>query len=250
MKLMTLYKTKLVISIILILFIAGCREKDELTLPVRIYFKIGISPEGATSSSYLSFADGHIGVQRIQFEGKREAGEDIFFETDPKMNLQTLEFSTSEQTLISDFDIPQGIFNYMKWDVNLKKIVTEGYIDDDGTGALSIGLVISGIYKYSDGQSSIPVIIAIDDTEQFSVKSDDPVGNSRIVLSANKEYYDAVLLLAPVYAFSSISRESLEEADISGDPGHQVIIISRNENEDLYENLLYRIALSARILIK
>ncbi len=224
-------------------------EKDELTLPVRVYFKIGISPENSTSSSYLSFTEGQIGVQGIQFEGKREAGEDIFFETDPKMNLQTFAFSTSEQTLISDFDIPQGIFNYMKWDINLKKIETEGYIDDDDTGSLSIGLVISGIYKYSDG-SSIPVIIAIDDTEQFSVKSDDPVGNSRIVLSSNKEYYEAVLLLAPVYAFSSISRESLEEADISGDPGHQVIIISRNENEDLYENLLYRIALSARILIR
>jgi len=247
---MTLYRIKLVF-ITLILFIAGsgCKEKDELTLPVRVYFKIGISPENSSSSAYLRFNEGQIGVQGIQFEGKREAGEDIFFETDPKMNLQALEFSTSEQTLISDFDIPQGIFNYMKWDVNLKKIATEGYIDDDETGSLSIGLVISGIYKYSDG-SSIPVIIAIDDTEQFSVKSDDPVGNSRIVLSANKEYYEAVLLLAPVYAFSSISRESLEEADISGDPGHQVIIISRNENEALYENLLYRIALSARILIR
>jgi hypothetical protein len=27
------------------LFIAGCREKDKLTPPVKVYFKIGISPE-------------------------------------------------------------------------------------------------------------------------------------------------------------------------------------------------------------
>jgi hypothetical protein len=245
---MTLYKTKLVI-ITLILFISGCSKKDDLTLPVKVNFKIGISPENVSSDSYLSFNTGHIGVQRIQFEGKRDAGEDVFFETDPKMNLQPLAFSVSENPVISDFDIPQGIFNYMKWDIGLKRIVTEGLIDNNGIDSLSIGLVISGTYKHLNGDT-IPVIIAIDDTEQFSVKSDNPDGNSQIVLSINKDYYEAILLIAPDYAFSSISRESLEEADISLVSGHQIILISRNKNEYLYQNLLYRIDLSVRIIFK
>jgi hypothetical protein len=238
---MTLNKIKLA-SITLILFIAGCREKDDLTLPVRVYFKIGISPENINSDTYLSFNDGQIGVKKIQFEGKREAGEDIYFETDPKMNLPTLAFSISENPVISGFDIPQGIFNYMRWDINLKKIVNEGLIDTD---SLSIGLVISGTYKYLNGSHS-HVIIAIDDTEQFNVRSDDSDDNTRIVLSVNKDHYDAILLLAPDYAFRSISRESLEEADISGDS----VIISRNKNKYLYDNLLFRIAQSARIIFK
>jgi hypothetical protein len=235
---MTFYKIKLV-CITLILFIAGCREKDDLTLPVGVYFKIGISPENINSDTYLSFNEGQIGIQRIRFEGKREAGEDIFFETDPKMNLQTLAFSTGENPVISDFDIPQGIYNYMKWDINLKRIVTEGLFETD---SLSIGLIISGIYKYLNGSHS-HVIIAIDDTVQFSVGSD---VNPGIVLSVNKDYNEAIILLAPDYAFPSISRESLEGADISGDS----IMISRNENEDLYKNLLRPIVLSTRIVFK
>jgi hypothetical protein len=241
---MTLYKIKLA-SITLILFIAGCTEKDDLTLPVRVYFKIGISPEYEYSDTYLSFAEGQIGIQRIQFEGKREAGEDVFFETDPQMNLQILAFSTGINPVISDFDIPQGIYNYMKWDINLKRIVIDNYTD-----SLSIGLVISGIYEYSD-LSSIPVVVYIDDTEQFTVKSSDLDGNSSIVLSVNKDYYEAILVLAPGYTFSSISRESLEKAaDISRDRGHSAILISSSENEDLYENLLYRIEQSAKIIFK
>jgi hypothetical protein len=240
---MTLYKIKLA-SITLILFIAGCTEKDDLTLPVKVNFKIGISPEYEYSDTYLSFAEGQIGIQRIQFEGKREAGEDVFFETDPQMNLQTLAFSTGINPVISDFDIPQGIYNYMKWDINLKRIVIDNYTD-----SLSIGLVISGIYEYSD-LSSIPVVVYVDDTEQFSVRSDDSGGNSQIVLSVNKDY-EAILVLAPGYTFSSISRESLEKAaDISRDRGHSAIMISSSENEDLYENLLYRIEQSAKIIFK
>lgn len=248
---MAFYKIKLVSIITLILFLTGCSKKDDLTLPVKVYFKIGISPENINSVKFLRFTDGHIGVQRIRFEGKREAGEDVFFETDPKMNLHTLAFSTDENPLISDFDLPQGIYNYMKWDINLKRITTEGLFDDNDEDSLSIGLVIQGSYKYNDG-SSITVIIAIDDTEQFSVRYDDPDPdpNSGIVLSVDKDYYEAILFLAPVKAFSSISRESLEGADISSDSGHQVIMISRNKNKYLYDNLMYRIEQSASIIFK
>jgi hypothetical protein len=255
---MTLNKIKLAI-IILLLLIAGCIEKDELTLPVKIHLKIGIAPYtpyNYDDYEYLGFGKSYIRVQRIRFEGEREAGEDVFFETDPKINLQTLEFGREPAT-ISVFDIPQGIYNYMKWDINLKRITTAGIFDENDTDSLHIGLVISGSYESLNERDEewgepihIPFIIAIDDTEQFSVMSHDPEGNSSIVLSGNKNH-EAILLLAPLNAFLSISRESIEEAaDISRDNGHQIIMISRNENEDLYEILLYRIMLSAKVIVK
>jgi len=256
---MTLYRIKLV-CITLILFIAGsgCKEKDELTLPVSIHLKIGIAPStpyNYDEYEYLGFGNSYIRVQRIRFEGEREAGEDVFFETDPKIDLQTLEFGRQPAT-ISVFEIPQGIYYYMKWDINLKRITTEGIFDENDTDSLHIGLVISGAYRSLDeldewGEAlRIPFIIAIDDTELFSVMSHNPEGTSGIVLSGNKNH-EAILLLAPYNAFLSISRESFEEAvDISRNNGRQIILISRNENEELYENLLYRILLSARIVIK
>jgi len=238
-------------GIILILFFPSCTEKDELTLPVNVDFMISIS-DNSSGDEYLSFTGGVIGVQKIGFEGKRDAGEDIFFETDPKMNLPQLTFGTYAQPAsISDFDIPQGIFNYMKWDINLKKIVIDELNDDDDDGdddSLYTGLAILGTYSYQSGVS-IPIILAIDNAEQFSVRSFDPEGNSTIVLSVEKDY-DAVLLLDPGYSFHSISRESIEEAETSDDSGTEVILISSEENEDLYEVLLYRIAQSAKVIVK
>jgi hypothetical protein len=249
MKLMIHYNISLLV-ISMVLLINGCIEKDELTLPVKIDFKINVS-ENTSKDEYLIFTGGTIGVQKIQFEGKREAGGDVFFETDPEMNFSPVTFNTSSQpVIISDFDIPQGIFNYMKWDINLKRILIDELTDedDDDIDSPYIGLVISGTYSYLSGYS-LPFIIAIDDTEQFSVKSFDQEGNARIVLSVNKDY-EAILLLDPAYAFHSISRKSLEEADVSDDSGTPVIVISSDENEDLYEDLLYRIAQSARVLVK
>jgi hypothetical protein len=59
-----------------------------------------------------------------------------------------------------------------------------------------------------------------------------------------------ILLFDPAYAFYSISRESLEEADISYDSGTPIILISSEENEDLYEDVLYRLSQSTRVLVK
>ena len=73
-------------GIILILFFPSCTEKDELTLPVNVDFMISIS-DNSSNDEYLTFTGGVIGIQKIGFEGKREAGEDVFFETDPKMDL-------------------------------------------------------------------------------------------------------------------------------------------------------------------
>ncbi len=253
MKLMTHNNIKLVI-IIMILFLNGCIKKDDLTLPVKVDFKIGIA-DNPSKDDYLTFNGGEIGVRRIQFDGKREAGGDVFFETDPKIIFPTLAFYKSSQPVtISDFDIPQGIYNYMKWDINLKGIVIDELIDDDDedenedTDSPNIGLSITGKYTYLSG-TSITFIIAISNTELLSVRAFDPDENSRIVLSVDQDY-EAILLFDPAYAFHSISRESLEEADVSDDTGIELIVISSEENEDLYEDLLYRIAQSVKVVVK
>jgi hypothetical protein len=254
---MDTYKLKLVI-ITLILFIAGCeKQKDELTLPVRTHLKIYfIQPQ--EEYGYITFTEGQIGIQRIQFEGQREAGGDIFFETDPQTNLPALLFSSPPPVIVSDFDIPQGIYNSMKWNIELKRIVTDELTVNDDTDSLNTGFAIKGWYTYwiwsSDPEEfpidvNIPFIVAIDDTEQFGFRSYDPDHNSRIVLSENKDY-EAILSLNLPYAFAPISQESFEKADISGDSLHPRIIISRNENEELYNIILDRLAESSFVLIK
>jgi hypothetical protein len=242
---MTLFKRKL-LSLILVLFIAGCIEKDELTLPVKVYFKVGISSDISLKTKYLNLFECRVGIQGIQFEGKREAGGDIFFETVSTLNMPTLTFL--QPIIISDFDIPQGIYNSMKWDISMKCIDTEGLIDDNDEKSSCADILISGEYTYLDG-SVIPFIFALSEQVQISVCAYDLYGNSKIALSENKEY-EATVLITPENAFNSIPRESFEKAGISDESGYPKIIISSSKNVDLYEFLLNRIFNSAKVIVK
>jgi len=246
------------VCITLILFITGCTEKDEFTRPVNINLKISFI---RSFTNYFEFTEGRIGVQRIRFEGKREAGGDVFFETDTKADFPTLEFvGQQEAAKVSSFEIPQGIYTNMKWDINLKEIVNDELIYDDDTDSLNKGLIIKGDYLYDDwwiwGDEpppenwipSIPFIFSVDYTERFSFSSFFPDPNSNEVLTDNKDY-EVILLLNLAYAFDSISRESFEEAEISGDSEHPVVIISSNKNKYLYEIILHRLDLSTSVYV-
>jgi hypothetical protein len=235
---MTTYKIKL-ICITLILFIAGCieQEKDDLTLPVRVHFKIDLKDDH--DGPIIIYGIGNIGIQYIQFEGIREAGGNVYFETDPEMDLSYNGY-TFTKAPIYDYDIPQGIYNYMRWDIALKRIVIPQELKDDAD-SLSVGLVIHGSLENWDVPwIFIPVIFAVDDTEEFIARFPD-----RIALSANKDY-EATLILAE-NAFRSVS---YEDAEISGEGEFQRIIITSTKNKDMYEKILYQLHRSASVVIE
>ena len=94
----------------------------------------------------------------------------------------------------------------------------------------------------------IPFLFIVDDTEQFSIMSYHNSSNSSIVLSENTAY-NAVFSLNLPYAFETISGESFEAADISGDDLNKKVIISSNTNKNLYEIILYRLAISSSVFI-
>jgi len=245
---MALNKIKLA-GLILILLIPGCVKKDELTRPTRIRLTIKIIKNDNALGEYFGISWGYLGVRRIQFEGKREAGEDILFETDPEANLLPFEFefeSSANSTVISEFDIPQGIYNYMRWDLQLKSIQTSWPLIV--ADSASTGLVISGYYEYLN-ERQIPFCLYIDDKEQFRLMSFTSDGNSTSIVISESKVYEALLSLDLWYAFRSISRESFEKAEISNDIHYlPIIAISINKNKYLYDIILNRISQSARVI--
>lgn len=243
---MALNKLKLVV-IILVLATAGCIKKDDFTLPVKVSFKIGISPDESFYLDYIDFTGCRIGIQKIGFKGNRELGGNVHFETDPAMNLQTLSCNEQPAT-ISTFDIPQGVYYFMQWDITVKCIDTGGLIDDRDESYPCIGILLIGNYMSLSG-SVIPFIFAIDKPEMFRVQSYDPTGEPVIVLSVDKEY-EAVVYFAPEKAFTAINRQSLEEAEISGDISNPKIIISSSMNVELYQIMLSGIFLSSSVVMK
>lgn len=234
-------------AIMALLLVVCCVRKDDLTLPVKVYFKFGILRDYNSSKEYLDFTGCRIGIRQIGFEGIREAGGNIHFTSDPSLKLQTLSF-TREPVTISEFDIPQGVYDTMKWDITLKCVDTEGITDGRDESYPCIGIVFTGNYTSLNG-SVIPIILDIDKPEIFRILSYDPGGDPIIVLSVEKEY-EAVVWFTPETAFSVISRQSLEEAEITGDNLNRRIIISSRINEDLYEILLYRIIKYASVIVK
>jgi len=236
-----------VVGIILILTIAGCVKKDDFTLPVKVSLKIGISPDRSFYSDYLYFTGCQVGIQRIEFEGKRETGGNVHFVTDPEMNLQTLSF-TEQPAIISTFDIPQGVYYNMLWEIAFKCIDTGGLIPDRDESYPCFGIMTTGNYMSLSG-AVIPFIFVIDKPEMFRVRSYDPSGDPVIALSVDKEY-EAIVYFDPEKAFSEINRQSLEEAQTTGDLLNPAIIISSSMNAELYQILLYHMFFSASIVVK
>ena len=275
---MTFHKTILA-SIFLLFFITGCnKEKDELTLPVNILFKMSIkmsfSMDDSLNAEYLNFTDCILGVGNIVFKGKREEGGDYYFETDPNLYFSVFPLKLNSQPIIvCDFDLPQGTYTDMKWGMwlwaipgkdlldlieglTVVELLATGVEEDLGDGWVNgPGIAISGIYKFLDG-SEIPFLLAGDfilarDATDYYLWAEtfDSEDNSSIVLSADK-HYESTLIFSLENDFRSLNRELFEEAKVSGDSVHPVIIISGSNNKDLYENLTSRINLSIKVIIK
>jgi hypothetical protein len=232
-----------------VLAVYGCIPKDDFTLPVRIRLMAAVA-DNPSSEVYLNFTGGIAGIQKIRFTGNREVGGDIFFETDPNAKFEPVSFGLSANPkLISEFDIPQGIYTSADWDIILKGI---GATEEDGVSceldSAYTGLLLTGTYIYLDGSTGY-IRIEIDITEQISVKTFDSSGNSSIVLSADKSY-EAVMFLVPSFAFHSISRQALEEADNCSEGNQKIIDISSEENDELYQIIVYRLIQSAKIILR
>jgi hypothetical protein len=237
---MNSHQTRLAV-IILLLTITGCikKEKDELTLPGKIMLKLSIADHGNDVSPIIW---GYAGIKSIRFEGKRDAGEDVFFETNPETIFPTLDIRTGGY--ISDFDIPRGVYNYMKIDIDLKRIVT-AQISDNELDSLNIGLVFIGHYYFEYGvpDPPLPVFYTIDDTVKLSFRSE---ANQKFVLS--DEESGVSLLLDPFSVLELVGQDVIENLEPSGHPGHQIILISSTNNKAMHDYLMSQISQTARII--
>jgi hypothetical protein len=237
---MTFQKIKLVV-LMFILIITGCIKppKDETTLPGKIILKISIADHGGYIFPWFR---GYIGVKSVRFEGKRDAGEDVFFETNPDQNFPVLDISKGGY--ISNFDIPRGVYNDMKMDIELKKIVVDPILDYE-LDSLNIGLLFIGHYEiyYGDPESPLPIYYIVDDTVTLSFRSEP---NRKFVLSDKES--GVSLILDPFFAIGTIDQDIIENLEPSGNIVHQVILISSSKNKDMHEYILSQIYRSAKII--
>ena len=250
-------------GIILILFFAGCTKEDDLKLPVRTNMIMRINPYYLDVNKEINefqLIESKVSIQKIEFEGIREAGENVFFETDPDTNLSIVEVEAyiavntrykGYDAAITDFDLPQGIYRSIRIDIYLNEISDNEITDNDEVDSPNIGWVITGKYghwkdydEYFFGfpDFSFPIVFVVDSNEKFIFRTMQEVvmkqPESEIVLNFNI-----------IHAFYSLDYKLFEEAEISGDSTDQKIIISNNQNKDLYDMLLYRLGMNTTMVV-
>jgi hypothetical protein len=231
--------------------------QDEFKQPVRVNLSVMITDQYKTSDT-ITIESGEIVINKIQFDGEREAGGNYFFVSESGKKFGPLFFNTqsSAQPELARFDLPQGVYTLMKWKFELSDSLqrfnqNDDDEDDDNDNehnqATTAGLILLGRYTDPDGEI-LKVRIEIDPFESFECIAVNDTSDRNINIISGNEY-NAVLYIDPYYAFRAISPESLDDADCSEDETSEVLLISSQSNEELYEIILYRLQQSVKIVI-
>lgn len=218
---------------------SGC-EKDELTYPVKVNFSININ-QATSSQTYLTLSKSVVCVGNISFIGIRQQGGDVHFDTKPGVNQGSHIINVGQPAqYITYFDIPQGIYNYMGWDMSFSEI-DEDIFDDENIDSDDFGMIIIGTYTKTSG-AQIPIYFAINPSEIINCETTNP-DNSTPISIVKDNTYNMLVEINPSEAIEGISREYFEQAIVEiGEDEDSVdhILVSAESNNSLYQLFLFR----------
>lgn len=221
---MSVKSVLIIIQLILLTTIGAC-IKDELTEPVQVSLQFSMNTE-PEEGKYLKFDQGELIFGSLEFEGNREAGEDIFFVSTLENNLEAdLDSRQSNQEV--QYDIPQGIYNRIKLRI--------------GNDGLDTGPVITYTGTYSSiHDGDIPVRIEFTGIEALQIDGINGTTGGDIVLNKEKPA-TAELYFDPFFLFQISNSRQLESATVSIVDGEPVIIISKDSNSVIFNIIINRL---------
>ena len=241
-------------GLLILLLFNGCMPDDELSTPVNVnlHMEMGTNTPGI---NYVEFHNIAIAVQQIKFYGIREEGSDIFFNSQPNAPYGIYVIRKDQSPpLINAFDIPQGVYNQMRWEIQTLEIDDDYYEDyfdeelDEFVDVDDFGIIIEGKYTRLNG-SEILLFIAIDPAEILLMETFDTGGNNQLSLLSGQSY-NVRLEINPYLAIGNIERSLLENAETDEEDDVYFIEISSDENEDLYERILFRLKNTVKAIIE
>lgn len=220
------YLTISALFIVIIFTSASCKKKeDEWKIPTEVGFKMDIN-RSVSSGGNLIFSGGQIILESFRVKGKRDQGADIEFRKEWPSGL-SVAFSTSGVISGIDFDIPQGTYSRIEIDFDTFDDLGDNCILVNGTFTNSIGTPLVVRFEYTK-------------SEFFSIVAEDESGDSQIVLDKDVPATSEIVL-DPVHWFQVISDNMLESADTIHIAGVPTIVISEDENDDIYDLVLDRL---------
>lgn len=235
-----------IFALLIFLIQPSCGSDEDS--PVRINFDARFelaSPQPA----YFSFSELAVYIKSIRFVGAREAGNDVVFTTKPETAIGFFNLSTSRfQLPVTWFDIPEGVYSSMRWQVTTQSVEDSYYLDDDILSLDDCGMLLRGWYTRLDG-TRVHLVVAIDYTDILQIESVNAQGNLPITLVYGNTY-TAQLVINPFAIMGAIPRTIFEQAEISDEDDGDYLIISSDENEDIYSFLLLTLNQHLRVIVR
>lgn len=244
------YDIRLLIpSVLIFLILTGVSscETDDLSKPVRVHFELSFVQDNVPLA-YLTFQNIVVDAKQISFSGIRQEGNDVLFNTRPGESLG-LHILTPQQnsSYITYFDLPQGVYQQMRWDLELgeidEDIYPDDYIDSD-----DFGFIIEGIYTRQDG-SSVLLFIALEEEEVVRIESVNQQGEVPIPILTDN-IYTVSLEINPHALMRGIPRSMLEQAEEDEEDDIEFIEISEDENEELYNLVLFQLSKTLKAIVR
>lgn len=216
-------------------------QKDELTLPAKVYFTFGLEPhhesglknQTAGSAANPPFGQldidmGVLMVRAIEFDGKREQGRDVYFVSDFETPLQIMLGDDEEGVEVS-FDIPQGSYN--KIDLGI-------HLGDFNTTDLP-SLTLAGNMVLPNSQS-VYVRFEYHFDDIIVVRSRGRVASQNILLRKDKISTANVELDVP-FLFRFINMGELMSGQFVNENGNDVLVINEQYNQGLFNKIANRL---------
>jgi len=228
--------------VLLFLTLPSCLDAPEGNKPVRVNFDIRFDV-GIQTPAYFTFSRAILAINSIRFQGVRQAGNDVAFSTRPDQPLGLFVLSPSQFLRpVTWFDIQEGVYNSMRWEITLLPINDDFFDDDD-----EYGFILEGQYTRLDG-TQVVVIFAMEEIEVLRLQTIGLNAQTQISLIVDR-IYSIELVINPFSIFGGIPRTMLEQAEIQVNNGIRYLLISPDDNEELYDLMLLRLARELRAII-
>lgn len=230
----------LLVCACLVLLLAAC-AKDESTRPAAVNLQMELSRENVDVGARIS-AKNTITIERAQyrisemaFEGYRESGKDYFFNRGFE-DAMLVEVNAGASSGILSFDMPQGVYERIGISLQLNR--SDG---KSNTAAYNeqAAIIMKGYYL-NNKEEEIPLIFVYDFDETLSQTAKHAGGSGNIAVGQEQNNV-ASISIDLSYWLQLINGRMLQGAKLTPVDGEPTIIISEDQNENIFNLLNSRI---------
>lgn len=231
-------KNHLFIPIFICFVLLSSCEKDELTLPAEVNLAFSMEPyhteTGLKAGGDFEVSQGTIIIQSLEFDGRRDQGEDYFF-TKHFDNALQAELHNGNVNQQVSFDIPQGVYNRIEMMFSLGQ---------EGENAICL----QGLFQQGS-LDEVPIVFEYPFTENVRIKAKNKSGNEQIVLKKNNPSTATVLVDIP-FMFQLVNPGMIQLAETTIVNGEEIILINPETNTDIFNLLATRLEKSMRVIFE